>query len=112
MASAPHFELYKDSSGEFRFRLRGGNGRILIYATEGYVTRAGARSGIASVKANAPLDARYRRRDDVQGRPYFVLIAANGEELARSETYSSRGECEDAIEHVKRDAPSAPTQEL
>ena len=47
------FELYKDAQGEFRFRLKAGNGEI-IAASEGYESKAGALNGIDSVRDNAP----------------------------------------------------------
>ena len=49
----PKFELYQDKGGEFRFRLRSRNGKI-IAVSEGYATRTGCRSGIESVQENAP----------------------------------------------------------
>ena len=50
---AGKFELYKDSRGEFRFRLKAANGEV-IATGEGYKTEASARNGIESVKKNAP----------------------------------------------------------
>jgi uncharacterized protein YegP (UPF0339 family) len=50
---AGKFELYKDSGGEFRFRLKAANGEI-IATSEAYTSKAGAENGIESVKSNAP----------------------------------------------------------
>ena len=50
---AGKFELYKDKSGQFRFRLKAGNGEI-IATSESYKTKASATNGIESVKTNAP----------------------------------------------------------
>ena len=50
---AGKFELYKDNAGEFRWRLKAGNGEI-IATSEGYTSKAGASNGIESVKTNAP----------------------------------------------------------
>lgn len=50
---AGKFEIYKDKSGAFRFRLKAGNGEI-IAVSESYKTKSGATNGIASVKTNAP----------------------------------------------------------
>lgn len=50
----PKFELYADKSGEFRFRLRSRNGKI-IAVSENYSTKAAALSGIESVRKNAPI---------------------------------------------------------
>jgi uncharacterized protein YegP (UPF0339 family) len=52
MAMAGKFELYKDSSGRFRFRLKAGNGQIIAVA-EAYESKASALNGIESVRKNA-----------------------------------------------------------
>lgn len=49
----PKFELYADKRGQFRFRLRAANGKI-IAISEGYTTKAGCLAGIDSVRKNAP----------------------------------------------------------
>ena len=48
----PTFELYLDKAGQYRFRLKARNGKI-IAASEGYTTKAGCENGIESVRANA-----------------------------------------------------------
>ena len=49
----PKFEMYQDKAGEFRFRLKARNGKI-IGTSEGYSAKAGCLNGIDSVKAKAP----------------------------------------------------------
>lgn len=53
---AGKFELYKDRSAQYRFRLKAANGEV-IATSEAYVSKSGAENGIESVKKNAP-DAR------------------------------------------------------
>ncbi len=48
------FEVYKDASGQFRFRLRAANNEI-IAVSEAYTTKAACMNGIQSVKTNAPI---------------------------------------------------------
>ena len=48
----PKFEVYADKAGEFRFRLKAGNGQI-IATSEGYKAAAGCLNGIESVRKNA-----------------------------------------------------------
>jgi len=48
----PKFEIYTDKAGEFRFRLKAGNGQI-IAVSEGYASKASCENGIESVKKNA-----------------------------------------------------------
>ncbi|MBB5870130.1 uncharacterized protein YegP (UPF0339 family) [Allocatelliglobosispora scoriae] len=47
------FELFKDVRGEFRWRLRSGNGEIIASSGEGFKARAGAENGIEAVKRDA-----------------------------------------------------------
>ncbi|HEY8912244.1 YegP family protein [Lacisediminihabitans sp.] len=47
------FELYKDTAGCFRLRLKAGNGEV-IAVSESYASTASALNGIASVQNNAP----------------------------------------------------------
>lgn len=49
---AGKFELYEDGKGEFRFRLKAGNGEV-IAISEGYTSKASAQNGIESVRKNA-----------------------------------------------------------
>jgi len=49
---AGKFEIYKSTNGEFRFRLKAGNGET-IAVSEGYASKAGATNGIESVRKNA-----------------------------------------------------------
>jgi uncharacterized protein YegP (UPF0339 family) len=52
-AMAGKFEVFKDSAGKFRFRLKAGNGEIIAVG-ESYESKAGALNGIEAVKKNAP----------------------------------------------------------
>lgn len=49
----PQFEIYKDTTGKFRWRLRAANGKA-IAASEAYQAKAGCEKGIAAVKEAAP----------------------------------------------------------
>lgn len=48
----PRFELYKDKSGEYRFRLKARNGQV-IATGESYKTKAACENGIDSVRRHA-----------------------------------------------------------
>ena len=54
---AGKFELYKDTAGKHRFRLKASNGQI-IASGEAYEYRASALKGIESVRKNAADAAR------------------------------------------------------
>ncbi|WP_067674961.1 YegP family protein [Nocardia miyunensis] len=49
---AAKFEMYKDKSGKFRFRLKAANGEIVAVG-EAYESKAACKNGIESVKKNA-----------------------------------------------------------
>ncbi len=49
---AAKFEIYQDAKGEYRFRLKAGNGEI-VATGESYPTMAGAHAGIEAVKRAA-----------------------------------------------------------
>ncbi|GAB3593306.1 YegP family protein [Angustibacter peucedani] len=51
---AAKFELYQDAKGEYRWRLKSGNGQVIATGGEGYSSRSGAENGIAAVKRDAP----------------------------------------------------------
>lgn len=108
---AAKFVIEKGTSGKYRFNLKAGNGEIIL-TSETYEGKAGAQAGIESVKANAPIDSRYERRTASNSQPYFVLKAANGQTVGRSETYSSNAAMEAGIESVKKNAPVAPVEDL
>lgn len=108
----PKFQIFKDTKGEYRFRLRAKNGEIILRSSEGYSTRQGCQTGIASVKVNAPYGNRYGRHTANSGQYYFILKAANGAILGISEMYQTTYDRDNGIEAVKRDAPNAPTEDL
>ena len=49
----PKYELYTDTAGKYRLRLKAANGEI-VAASQGYTSKASAKNGIASVGKNAP----------------------------------------------------------
>ena len=48
----PKFELYQDKAGQFRFRLKARNGKI-VGISQGYSNKSGCLNGIESVRNNA-----------------------------------------------------------
>ncbi len=51
-AMAGKFEIYRDAKGQFRFRLKAGNGEI-VATGESYPTLAGAKKGVEAVQRAA-----------------------------------------------------------
>jgi len=105
------YEVYKDTSGEYRFRLKAPNGEIIL-ASEGYKAKAGCMNGIESVKENSVLEARFESYEDAAGKHRFRLKAANAEIIGVSEAYESEHGMKDGISSVQRWAPAAEIKEL
>ena len=104
------YELFKDKAGQFRFRLKAGNGEIIL-ASEGYTTKASAENGIASVRVNSPKDERYERKETAAGWS-FNLRASNGQVIGTGEVYTSAAAREKGIESVKANGPDSPVEDL
>lgn len=104
------FELYADKADQFRFRLKAGNGEIIL-ASQGYSAKASALNGIESVKANAPDDANYECKSTEVGAS-FNLLAANQQVVGSSQVYTTEAARDNGIESVKRNAPTANILEI
>ena len=107
---AGKFEIKKSKNDKFHFNLKAGNGQIIL-SSEMYESKSACENGIESVKKNAPDDGRYDRRSSAKDEPYFVLKAGNGQEIGRSEMYTSTAGMENGIESVKNNAPTAATDD-
>lgn len=106
----PKFQLYTGANSQFYFRLRAGNGQVIL-SSEGYVAKSGCQNDTASVRKNAADDGRYQRKTATNGQFYFSLTASNGEIIGTSEMYQSKSGRDNGIAAVKRVAPAAPVEE-
>jgi uncharacterized protein YegP (UPF0339 family) len=66
------FELYKDRQGQFRWRLKASNGKIIADSGEGYVQKSDCQHGIDLVKSEAA------------GAGIIDASAANGKPAAKA----------------------------
>lgn len=103
---AGKFEVFKDKAGEFRFRLKAGNGQIIL-ASEGYKAKASCMNGIESVRKNSQDDARFERTETKNGKARFNLKATNGQVIGTSESYESVKARDNGIASVAKNAPDA-----
>ncbi len=103
---AGKFEIYKDKKGETRFRLKSGNGQIIL-ASEGYKRKASCMNGVESVRKNSQSDDRFERKDTKSGKFMFNLRARNGQVVGTSETYESAKSRDNGIASVAKNAPNA-----
>lgn len=103
---AAHYRIEKHA-GQYHFVLKAGNNETIL-TSERYVSKQGANNGIQSCRTNSPIDGRYQRLQARDGSPYFVLRAANNEDIGSSETYSSAQARETGIASCKVNGPGAP----
>jgi uncharacterized protein YegP (UPF0339 family) len=101
------FEVYKNKSEEYRFRLKAGNGQNIL-ASEGYKTKAALDNGMESVRKNSQEEKRYTKGVSTSGKPYFNLTATNGQVIGKSEMYQTETARDNGIQSVMKNAPDAP----
>lgn len=107
---AGKFQIFKGIlNNEFYYRLRSSNNEIIL-SSEGYATKEACVKGILSVKANAPFDDHYLRRDATNNYT-FNLKAGNGEIIGRSESYTTAAARDNGIDAVKREALKAQMED-
>jgi uncharacterized protein YegP (UPF0339 family) len=66
--TAAKFEIYKDTKGEFRWRLKSANGQTIATGGEGYASKTGCET------ASPPLSAMRPRRQSKTREPSCVAI--------------------------------------
>ena len=108
------YQVYKDTAGKFRFRLRAANNKI-VAVSEAYERKAGCINGVKSVQKNcgAPIEdktigaeplphPKYEVFTDTASKYRFNLSAPNGEIIAASEAYETKQNCMNGIEAVQK----------
>jgi len=103
---AGKFEIYKDKAGEFRFRLKAGNGQNIL-ASEGYKKKPSALNGVESVRKNSADEKRFVASQTPAGKWRFVLTSTNGQTIGTSQSYADESSCKKGIQSVAKTAPDA-----
>ena len=105
------YELKVAKDGQFMFNLKAANGQVIL-TSELYKTKASAENGIASVQKNGVDAKNFEYRVAKNDKPYFILKAANHQEIGRSQYYSSQAAAEKGVESVINNASSAVIKEV
>jgi hypothetical protein len=108
---AGKFEVYKDKAGKFRYRLKAGNGQIIL-SGEAYSSKSACIEGVESVKKNSQKESSFEVYEDKKGGFRFRLKASNGEIIGQGESYSAKSGCMNGIESVKKNAGDSKIVEL
>ncbi len=96
-AHAVRYEVFQGEDKKFYFHLRAGNGEIVL-ASQGYTAKSSAQNGVSSVNANGATGVKYEIIETADGRFAFHLKAANGQIIAKSETYVSHANAQRGID--------------
>lgn len=105
------FEIKTRKNGEFQFNLKATNGQVIL-TSEGYKTKASCLNGVESVKKNSQDEKRFDRKVAANGKPFFNLMATNGQVIGTSQMYASETTMKNGIASVKRNAPEAAIVDL
>ncbi len=106
------FEVYQSGKKEeYRFRLKADNGQTIL-SSEGYSSKAACINGIESVKKNAGDPKRFNKTTTPTGMFRFSITAANNQVIGTSQNYQSESGCDNGIESVGKNAPSAEIREV
>ena len=100
------FVIKQAKDGQFYFNLKATNGQVIL-SSEMYTTLKACENGIASVKKNAPEEARYDLKQSESGKFHFNLKAANHQVIGSSQMYQSEESAKNGIASVMNNAPEA-----
>ena len=104
-----------------KFDLKATNGQVIL-TSEVYTTKAACRNGVESIMKNAPVanvedqtvegfetvtHPKFEMYQDKAGEYRFRLKARNGEIIGVSEGYTSKANCVNGVESVKKNAAEA-----
>ncbi|MEP7341269.1 MAG: YegP family protein [Acidobacteriota bacterium] len=103
---AAKFEMKAAQGGKFMFNLKATNGQVIL-TSETYDTKKSAEKGIESVRKNSANEKRFEKKEAKNGEQYFVLKAANGEPIGKSEMYKATKSVDKGIASVRKNAPEA-----
>ena len=119
------YVVSKNDKGQFHFKLLAGNNEPIL-RSQTYAAKKSALNGIESVTKNAPeapvvdltaknvaeeKNPKFEIFGGKDGKFYFRLLAANGQNIGSSEGYNSLASCKNGIKSVKKNAVSETVEE-
>jgi uncharacterized protein YegP (UPF0339 family) len=124
---AATFELFKDKSGAFRFRLKGDDGTILAMSAKGLRTKADVQKVVDALKRDAGkakvtgLDDRKIAASDTagvieiykdkSGGLRFRIHGADGLLAIASKGYKTKADCQAVIDAIRKGAAKAKVED-
>ena len=105
------FEITVRKNGEYQFNLKATNGQVIL-TSQGYATKANCLNGVESVKKNSQDEKRFDKKVASDGRPFFNLMATNGQVIGSSQMYANEINMNNGIASVMNNAPEAEIVDL
>ncbi len=105
------FEITTRKNGEYQFNLKATNGQVIL-TSQGYKSKATCLNGVESVKKNSQDEKRFEVKQASNGKPYFNLMATNGQVIGSSQMYASEATMQNGIASVMKNAPEAEIVDL
>ncbi len=100
-----------EAASPFSFAFKDENDKTII-KSESYKARKSALNGIESVKKNCLIDKRYEFKESKNGKYFFNIKASNGQIVGTSGFFATVKERDEAIEKLKKEAPSVSVEEI
>ncbi len=104
---ASQFQVYKDESGAYRWRLLANNHETIAQSSQGYANKADAIRGAEIIREGAK-SAHPEIYQDKRGEFRFRYSAPNGNVIAVGESYPQKADCDHAVELIHALGPKAP----
>ena len=105
------FEITTRKNGDYQFNLKATNGQVILTG-QGYATKATCLNGVESVKKNSKEEKRFEKKVASDGRPFFNLLATNGQIIGTSQMYANETNMNNGIASVMNNAPEAEIVDL
>ena len=105
------FEITTRKNGEYQFNLEATNGQVIL-TSQGYKSKATCLNGVESVKKNSADEKRFEKKVAANGKPFFNLMATNGQVIGVSQMYASEATMNNGIASVMKNAPTAEIKDL
>jgi uncharacterized protein YegP (UPF0339 family) len=109
------FEIYQDSTKDYRWRLvkgEGNNREVLATGGQGYKAKADCKHGVEVLQTGAD-KLNFETYEDKGKESRWRAKSSNGQTVAASgSSYKSKAECDKAVETIKKSAAKAPVEEV
>ncbi|HMO35351.1 MAG TPA: DUF1508 domain-containing protein [Gemmatales bacterium] len=107
------FELFKDAQGQYRWRLKNPEKRVIASPGQGYASRKYCEESVDKFKANLDSDKVKIEFYEDGGKMFrWRMVASNGQTVASSMFgYPKKEDCESAFDEIRKHAKNAKVVE-